>query len=281
MPSPVDVTSMLRPERAALLDAAARPLGRRLGTADRMPGVERQGDRAAHSRRRLVAVDAPARRIDRQPHLVRDRSPGLELPCTARRLQRAWVIGVALLQHRVGHRDASPRRRLERVVLLRRRSGDDIARAGRVLRRVGAVTVLAGDRARVRRALHSSVADSPRRRCARARWRVGDLCRARRRAALSALAARLRTGSRVDHCDRLRLRGRLDLPPRAESLVGASTASRPRRTRTSTISPERTVDVLSRGVRAGEHAALITIAGDEALARGALDIVAPLVARPD
>jgi uncharacterized protein (TIGR03083 family) len=47
------------------------------------------------------------------------------------------------------------------------------------------------------------------------------------------------------------------------------------------IAPERTVAVLSRGVRSGELAALITIAGDEALARGALDLVAPLLGRPD
>lgn len=48
-----------------------------------------------------------------------------------------------------------------------------------------------------------------------------------------------------------------------------------------TVSGERTVAVLSRGVSYDEARDSITIAGDEAVARGALDVIAPLLGRPD
>jgi hypothetical protein len=48
-----------------------------------------------------------------------------------------------------------------------------------------------------------------------------------------------------------------------------------------TVAPERTVALLSRGVWYDEARDSITIDGDETLARGALDVVAPLLGRPD
>jgi uncharacterized protein (TIGR03083 family) len=48
-----------------------------------------------------------------------------------------------------------------------------------------------------------------------------------------------------------------------------------------TVAPERTVALLSRGVTYDEARDSITIGGDEAVARGALDVVAPLLGRPD
>jgi uncharacterized protein (TIGR03083 family) len=47
------------------------------------------------------------------------------------------------------------------------------------------------------------------------------------------------------------------------------------------IAPERTVAMLSRGVAPEEALDCITIGGDEAVARGALDVAAPLLAQPD
>ena len=48
-----------------------------------------------------------------------------------------------------------------------------------------------------------------------------------------------------------------------------------------TVSDERTVAVLSRGVSYDEARDSITIGGDEAVARGWLDVVTPLLGRPD
>ncbi len=48
-----------------------------------------------------------------------------------------------------------------------------------------------------------------------------------------------------------------------------------------TVAAERTVAVLSRGVTYDEARDSITIGGDEALALGALDVVTPLIGRPD
>ncbi len=47
-----------------------------------------------------------------------------------------------------------------------------------------------------------------------------------------------------------------------------------------TIAPARTVAILSRGISSAEVASAISIDGDEELARGALEVAAPLVARP-
>jgi hypothetical protein len=46
------------------------------------------------------------------------------------------------------------------------------------------------------------------------------------------------------------------------------------------VSPAATVAMLSRGMAQGEVVTSLTIAGDEPLARGVIDIVAPLVALP-
>ena len=48
-----------------------------------------------------------------------------------------------------------------------------------------------------------------------------------------------------------------------------------------TVAPERTVAMLSRGVSYDEARDSITIGGDEAVARGALDVIAPILGRPD
>jgi uncharacterized protein (TIGR03083 family) len=47
------------------------------------------------------------------------------------------------------------------------------------------------------------------------------------------------------------------------------------------VPPERTVAVLSRGVTPDEFAEAITLTGDESIARDALDVITPLVGRPD
>ena len=47
-----------------------------------------------------------------------------------------------------------------------------------------------------------------------------------------------------------------------------------------TIAPERTVAMLSRGVSPDEARDSITISGDQAVARGALAVAAPLLAQP-
>jgi len=47
------------------------------------------------------------------------------------------------------------------------------------------------------------------------------------------------------------------------------------------VVPDRTVAILSRGVTAAKADASITITGDEAVARGALAVIAPILGRPD